>query len=122
MGNIKEKVGAFVRGEKLSSTVLTAIIIGLVIVVNIIVFVLDSYFGLFLYKPEGTEITISGATDAYFEKAINDGKKVEIAFCRAEDEILSNSAGKFVLETAKQLAERYPDFIELEFINIIKFL
>ena len=120
MSNFKQKVGAFIKGEKLSSSVLTAIIIGLVIVFNIIVFVLDSYFGWFIFKPESGEIEISGSTDAYFRSAIEEGRKVEIAFCRAEDEVMANTAGRFVLETAKQLAERYPDFIELEFINIIR--
>ena len=91
MSNFKQKVGAFVKGEKLTSSVLTAIILGLVIVVNIIVFVLDSYFGWFLFKPAGVDMSISGATDGYFESAIAEGKKVEIAFCRAEDEIKNNN-------------------------------
>ena len=116
----KEKVGAFVKGEKLSSSVLTAIILGLVIVVNIIVFVLDSYFGWFIFKPSSEQIEISGATDIYFEQAISEGRKVEIVFCRAEDEVAANSAGQFVLQTAKQLAERHEGFISLEFINIIR--
>ena len=108
------------KGEKLSSSVLTAIILGLVIVVNIIVFVVDSYFGWFLFTPSGLDMNISGATDEYFAEAIAEGKQVEIVFCRAEDEIETNSAGRFVLDTAKQFAERYPDFIKLDFINIIR--
>lgn len=120
MNKFKERVGAFVKGEKLSSSVLTAIILGLVIVVNIIVFVLDSHFSWFIFKPAADEMEISGATDGYFAEAIAQGKTVEIVFCRAEDEIEANNAGRFVLQTAKQLAERHEGFIKLDFINIIR--
>lgn len=120
MSKFKERLSVFVKGEKLSSAALTAVIIGLVIVVNVLVFVLDAYFGIFIYTPTAEELTISGATDAYFEDAANQGRKVKIMFCRAEDEVENNSAGKFVLDTAKQFAERYPDFIELDFLNIVR--
>ena len=108
------------KGERLSGTALTAIIIALVIVLNVIVFVLDAHFGLYLYKPKTADMSISGATDSYFREAMERGERVKVMFCRAEDEVKSNSKGQYVLDTARQLAERYPDFIELDFLNIIR--
>lgn len=119
MGKFKSKLGAFVKGEKLSSSVLTVIVIGLVVAVNVIVYVLGSYFGLFLFTPPEMDFSISGATDEYFEDAIEQGKEVKIMFCRAKDEIETNNAGRYVMQTALQFAERYPDFIKVDFLNIV---
>ncbi len=105
--------------SKLTSDVICIAVIGIIIVLNVIVFTLTSAFGLFLYDSEVVDLTISGATDALFADAIEDGKKVTVMFCQAEDEVAASQTGAYVLDTAKQFEEKYPGFIQLEYVNLI---
>ena len=118
MNKFKTKLAAFFRGEGFTGSTITAIIIGSVIAFNVIVYALTMKFGLYLYKPEAVDLTISGMTDALFAEPISKGERVKVTFCRAEDEMELDEIGYFH-QTAKQFAERYPDFIELEYVNII---
>jgi len=119
MSKFKEKVGGFFGGEKFSSGMLTVILIGLVIVVNVIVYVLDVYFGLFLYKPDTDDLTISGAAEQMFAEPFGEGKEVTVMFCQPRDDMAVHTTGSLVLNTAEQLKEKFPDNIKLEFINIL---
>ena len=49
---------------------------------------------------------------------VDEHAKIKIIFCNEEDDINADSTAKYVLETAKQLRTAYPDYIELEFVNI----
>ncbi len=113
------------RGEKLTSTAITAILIGVVIAVNIIVYTLTTVFGwYFTPSAENYDLTLSGVTDELFADAIQSGKKVTVMFCRPENELPSDLAantdelGIFYL-TAKNFEKRYEGFIELEYVNIL---
>ena len=118
MNEFKKKLAAFFRGEGFTGSAITAILIGSVIAFNVIVYALTMRFGLYLYKPESVDLAISGSTDALFAKAIERKETVKVTFCRAEDDMVLDEIGYFH-DTAKQFAERYPDFIELEYVNII---
>ena len=123
MANLKKKMGAFFRGDKFSSSALTALVLAVIIVVNVALYALVRLFDLYLYTTEKTDLSLSGSTDAYFaesmKKAKEENKKVTISFCVPEDDIRVHSTGAFVYETAKYFEERYPDFIEVRYIDII---
>lgn len=44
--------------------------------------------------------------------------KVKLIFCDLPDNLAKNESQRMVLETAKDLAERFPDYIEVEYIDI----
>ena len=98
---------------------MAALIIGVVIAVNVIAFALTQAFSLYLYYPDRADLTLSGTTDEFFADAIEDGSHVTVMFCQAEEDVAASGTGSFVLTTAKNFAERYPDFIGIEFVNII---
>ena len=124
MSDFKKKVGGLLRGEGFSAGAMTALIIAVVIVFNVILYTVVEMFGLYLHKKDSTDLSLSGSTDTLFaeavEKAKIDGKKVKISFCYKEDEVKEHSTGSFVYTTAKNFEARYPDLIELDFIDIIK--
>ena len=107
------------RAALLSGSALTALILSVVAALNVVLFILVDSLGLYLYSEQKDDLTLSGSTDALFADAIDKGEKVKISFCNTEDVVSEHSTGKFVYETAKYFEERYPGFIELEFINII---
>ena len=119
MSNIKSKIKDTLGGEKFSASTMTALVLAVVAVVNVLLYTLVEFFGLYLYKPESDDLTISGATDALFTSAMEDGKKVTIYFCYSEDEVKNHDTGGYVYQTAKYFEERYPEFIELDYVNII---
>ena len=118
MNKFKDRLLAFFKGERATSAAMTAVIIALVIVVNVIVYA----FGVILYQPDlSDDLTISGATDALFTEERTLGKKVTVTFCQSYEDIQKSSSSipRWVLSTAEQLADRYPDLIEIRFVNII---
>lgn len=118
MSNFKRKLGELVRAEKTTSGTLTVVIVLLVLAVNVILYIVGSYFGLYLYYPVRDDLQISGATDHIFDKVREEGKRVSIIFCQVRDDVQSSTTGAYVLNTAEQFANRYPDLIDIEFANI----
>lgn len=111
------------------SVAITALVIAAVVILNVIFSILASANGWFidlttesLYTLSDTSVELLGKT---FDN-INDERKAEgaeplkvrIRFCDLEDNIMASTAQRYVLITAKQLAEKFPDVIEIEYINI----
>ena len=122
MSNFTKRLGAHFTGNrklKLTSDAMAALIIGVVIVVNVIAFALTQAFSLYLYAPDIADLSLSGSTDEFFAEAIENDSRVTVMFCQAEENVKQSSTGSVVLTTAKNFAERYPDFIGIEFVNII---
>ena len=119
MKNLKRKIGELVGGEGFSSVSVTALVIAVVMVFNALLYVLVQNLGLVFSYTEKIDYSLTGDTDALFREAIESGKKVKISFCMAEDELKNHETGSEVYMTALQFAEKYPDFIELDYINII---
>ena len=71
MNKFKTKLAALFRGEGFTGGTITAIVIAAVIAFNVIVYALTLKFGLYLYKPEAVDLTISGSTDSLFADAID---------------------------------------------------
>ena len=119
MNNFKKKAGDFFKTDRFSSAVVTALVIAVVMVFNALLFTVAQTFGLvFAYTPE-IDYSLTGASDELFADAISENKKVKIYFCMAESEVEVHSTGREVYTTAKNFVEKYPDFIELDFINIL---
>lgn len=118
MKNRMEKIKSAVASRRFSMTTITLLVIALALFFNAFLYALDEKYGLSVIRPSSSEITLSGATDTYFED-VKDTYHAEIIFCMPEDELRDHTTGSYVLRTAKQLAERYPDFLELRFVNII---
>ena len=119
MQNFKNKLRAFVRGENASSLALTAVVLAVAVVLNVLLYVLDVNYGLYFRAEDDEDYTVSDAAADRFAEAEREGKEVTILFCRAEDDVSTHATGAYVYETARQLAEKYPDFIRLDFVNII---
>jgi hypothetical protein len=89
------------------------------LIANIILYTVGNIIGLDYHYYDKYDYSLSGTTDEVFRDAIADGKKVKISFCMAESDVKNHSTGSEVYQTAKNFAERYPEFIELDYINII---
>lgn len=124
MIDFKKKIKEATESEKISASVVTALVLLVVIVFNLLLYVVVEAFELRFYDEEEPDLSLSGSTDLLFEEAVSEGKKVKISFCYPESDLKNMSLaegdpGAFVYRTAKYFEERYPDFIELDFINII---
>ena len=119
MISFKKGLKGAVESDRASSGVMTALVILLFMVVNAILFTLTQAFGWQFSYVDEYDYSLSGSTDALFAEAIEKEKKVKISFCMGEDEIKVHSTGAEVYTTAKNFAERYPELIELNYINII---
>ena len=98
---------------------LTAVVIAAIIALNVILYTLSLFVNIYIAPPTKDEFVISGSTDAAFEKAISQKRKVKISFCYPEEDLKNHDTGSYVYRTAKDLEARYPDFIDLEYINFI---
>ena len=105
--------------ERGSAAALTASVIAVILVVNVILYILAITLGLYIVPKDGYKIELSGATDSLFADAIAEKRKVKITFCYPEADVKNHETGAPVYKTATDLKERYPDFIELDFVNII---
>lgn len=116
---------AALRSRNGSSGVFTAMLLAVVIAVNVVVYALAQSFGWYFSPIFEVDLSVSGSTDILFteaNEAVRSGEmeKVVINFCMARDELEVHDPGMYVLRTAENLAERYPDLIELEFLNVYR--
>lgn len=64
--------------------------------------------------PRTTEAYLKGESDGTLLGDI----RVNIIFCDERDAIMENTAQRYVLETAEDIARAFPDIISVQFINI----
>lgn len=119
MKEFLKKLGRKVTGRKGIGNTLTVVIIIAVIMLNVLAYTVTNAFDLYLYSPKSYDFSISGNTDELFRDAISIGKKVRVTFCYTEDKLETHSTGSLVLETARQFEEKYPELIELRFVNLL---
>ena len=80
MRSFKSRAKAIVESERATSGILTAVIIGTVLALNIVIFALANIFTLAFTPQERDKVVLTGNTDSLFEDAIAAGKKVTINF------------------------------------------
>ena len=119
MNKFKQTFTRCVKSEGFSGAALTAVLIAAVVLVNVIIYTLASYFGWYFTSVAEDDLSISDVGDSLFAEAMAEGLTVEVIFCMYEKELEKHDTGSFVLRTAKQFEEKYPDFIDLTYINII---
>ena len=120
-----EKVTAALRSRNGSSGVFTAMLLAVVIALNVVIYALAQSLGWYFSPISEVDLSVSGSTDILFAEANESVKagemeKVVINFCMARDELEKHDPGMYVLRTAENLAERYPELIELEFLNVYR--
>ena len=104
--------------DNLFATAITAMVIALVIVLNVVLYYLSAINGWYIANAEELDLSLSGSTEELFAEAEEKGRRVEIIFCMSREELAVNTTGKDVLATAEALEELHPDFIKLRFFNI----
>lgn len=119
MKEFLKKLGRSVTGRRGIGGTMTVVIIIAVVMLNVIAYTVTNAFQLYLYSPKRDDLSISGNTDALFEDAILTGKKVTITFCYTEEKLKTHGTGSYVLQTAREFEKRYPDFINLRFVNLL---
>ncbi len=107
------------RPERMTSAAGTALLIGVLVAVNAVVYALSSIYGLYLYKADEMDFTLSDGPAAVFAEAADSGDEVTILFCQPEADVKNNAAGRYVYETAIRMQEAFPSLIKLDFENII---
>ena len=117
MGKLKNGLKGLFAKDRETATLATCLMITAVVLVNVIVFTLTAAFGLYIYSPEYTDLSISGNTDALFAD-ISDGREVTITFCMDEETLKTHETGSYVYKTVNQLRSRY-SFIKVKFVNML---
>ena len=114
-----KKLGRKLTGRKGIGNTMTVAIIIAVVLFNVLAYTVTNAFGLYLYSPPETDLSLSGNSDDLFAEAIQLNKKVKITFCSFENTLETHDTGKFVLATARAFEEKYPELIELKFVSLL---
>ena len=70
-------------------------------------------------RPDVSEAELAEFTEAETKKA-KDSMKINIIFCDDELTWKEDTAQRYVLETAKQLRDEFPDYIDIRYVDIIR--
>ena len=108
-----------VREERVFSASLTISVIAVILVFNVLFYILASLFGLYFSPNDDKPQILTGTTDTVFAEAMAKKRTVKIYFCSDEDSVSAHDTGALVYETARLYEERYPNFIDVEYVNII---
>ena len=97
---------------------LVALVLAFFYLINLILLGAANRFSWYFYTTEQYDLSISGAADDLLNDIPTAAGKVKIVFCDLEDNVAVHKQLCDVYETATGLAERYPDLIELSFVNM----
>ena len=87
---------------------------------NVVIFAIANMVTLSFTVQERDKVVLTGNTDDLFAEAISQKKKVKISFCfPSENDLLTHETGAFVHKTAEEYKARYPEFIEIDYLNLI---
>ena len=111
------------------SVAITVLVIAAVIIFNVIFSALAAKYtwfvdltteGIYTLSDNCIELLDETFTrvSAQRNEAGEEPLKVKIRFCDLEDNLMANTSQRYVLMTAKELAEKFPDVVEIEYINI----
>ena len=114
-----KKLGRKLTGRKGIGDTMTAVIIIAVVMFNILAYTVTNAFDLYFYSPPKKDFSLSASTEDLFKSALDAEKKVTITFCYPEETLETHSTGSDVLHTARLFREKYPELIELRFVNLL---
>ncbi len=118
-------IAAKIRNPKFSSGAICAVTVAIILVANMILYILGTTFGWYLYSPEEYDLSLASESVAgelnRAESGVENGvnQPVKIWFCMTREDLAQHKKGALVLKTAEELQKAYPKLIELDFINII---
>ncbi len=119
MKKLNANVKAFFTKEGRSQDGIFLLAVAAILAVNVLLFVIVNAFGLYLYEIPRDDLSISGNTDELFEDAVLREEKIKISFLMTKEQIVQHVNGSYVHETALNFKARYPELVELEYINIL---
>lgn len=99
---------------------LTVLVVVIAILLNASVTTLAMRYGWFLNMNPASLYPVTDTCYDYLDTyVIPDAKEdIRIIFCDDEENIRADSTLDFVLNTAEELAERYPDTVTIEYLNV----
>ncbi len=107
------------RAAYMGTTVsMTALVLALFYLFNLMILGLADHFSWYFYTGEDYDLTVSDAAAELFADIDTSAGGVEIIFCDTEPNIASHKQLDFVYETAVGLQKKYPDLIELSYVNL----
>ena len=120
MKDIKNKIGELLESEKFSAATMTAMLIAVVLVANTVLYTVFSLLGWQISSAMLEDFSLSGNFDETLDQAEKAGKKITILFCYpSEKDVREHGTGGYVYRTAKAFEERYPEVVELKYVNIL---
>jgi len=108
-----------VREERVYTASLTVAVVAVILAINVLIYILATSLGWYIMPKERDEIVLTGATDSLFESAAAKDLKVVIYFCNDKESIENHDTGAFVHKTATEFKKRYPNLLDIEYINLI---
>ena len=121
MKKIKEKLQRLFRAENVTGAAITALLIGAVIVINVIVYALTVGYGLYYTPTEELDMSISDASDEKFSSYSGDG--IDVIFCRSsvtfDDETGTKDQTYYFHKTAKEFEAKYPGLVNIKYVNVL---
>lgn len=112
---LKRLRGYSERTNVIRSTV-TVFVILIAIVLNALFFALSALS--MKNATEDWDLSLGESVEAAL-MPVRDAGGVEVIFCTPREELERHATGKYVLSTAQQLEERFPDLFTFRFVNII---
>ncbi len=119
MSNLKGRAMEIVKKDRVSSGIITALVIAIVMVFNALLYTVVNVFDFRFSYVEEFDYSLKGNTDHLFGEAIAEGREVKISFCMSELDVKTSETVGEVYITAKNFEEKYPDLVKLDFVNII---
>ena len=137
-----ECVESLPRKSTKSVSIITAIVVAAVVILNVVLAILgDKFMWFWDLSPirylSGTTpmYTLSEECKTLLEsdalpmiESVNKGRKargeapikLKIVFCADRDDVENDSLTRYVSYTARSMAKEYPDLVEVEYINMLK--
>ncbi len=99
---------------------LTVLIVAAVILLNASVTLLGMRFGWFLNMNPNLAYPVTETCYDYLETHVipNAGEDIRLIFCESEEEIAEDYTFSMIHSTARDLSERYPDTVKIEYLNV----
>lgn len=99
-------------------TALAVVVLALFYLFNSVLLALADQYSWYFYTTEQYDLTPSGEGDALLSQIDTSEGGIKILFCDTKTKIEEHSQLDFVHRTAVGLAERHPDLITVEYVNI----
>ncbi len=119
---MKAKIQQFFSGRSVrhggGAVAIVALVLALFYLVNLIVLGAANRFSWYFYTAPQYDMSISGAGDGLLGDINTAAGKVKVVFCDNEETIKTHKQLDYVYKTAVGMAERYPDLIDLQFVNM----